>query len=423
MNEPATRHEPQAGEGDPERRRPTRCVRCGGSGVLPRPRLPGEPESVVLCPTCGGTGLLEPEPNSADGTFFREIRWLQQTKGWSQMSCMRWGIALLPFLAIGAASAAATAQESADHQACYEGAQHDACFREGKRHYGSESYDEAYKAYLRGFELKPNFQAAGNLGNVELKLGLYEAAFAHLKYSQDNLPPTDRGTEIENRLQEKIDEALQHVGGRKFVVDPATATTEIDGVVLNLGVSPWIGLKPGPHTVRITAAGYQPVDQTIQVRAGAEEVMRYTLSPISGVPAPPVTEPGDGSISSTRLAVGITGVGLGIVGLAAALILGVTAGDRDDSVEELQARAIADGGETNPCGAGSPILSTNTCSQLREFLDERETFKGAAIGAGIAGGLLVIGGILTLALPGDEDTEVGVHASFSTAGVSLGGRF
>src|SRR5690606_30424470 len=107
-----------------------------------------------------------------------------------------------------------------------------------------------------------------------------------------------------------------------------------------------------------------------------------------------------------------------------AIILGVTAADRSENVDDLilTSRELAPNGSS--CGEGSPAHFTNVCGQIEQQAREQLRFQGAAIGAGIAGGVLLIGGILMLALPSESsDAEIGLHAGPGSAGLELRGRF
>lgn len=217
-------------------------------------------------------------------------------------------------------------------------------------------------------------------------------------------------------------------------MDPAGAKLTIDGAPISLDPELWIALEPGMHEIVIAHEGYETKRQSVDVRAGSEEVLQITLArtsaealnssgPRGSEPPEPGRQEAD-ELSATRLGLGIAGIALGVGGGVAAAVLGVTAADRADGAEELRLRAAESSGGTNACGTGSPILSQNTCPQLSDYANDQVTFTGAAIGAGVAGGALLIGGILALALPESPDSAtVGLAVDPRMARIELGGSF
>src|SRR5690606_8784241 len=109
------------------------------------------------------------------------------------------------------------------------------------------------------------------------------------------------------------------------------------------------------------------------------------------------------------------------------VVLGVTAADRADNVDELtaQARGFAPmGPEESVCAPGSPALVSNACTQIDDNARQKLTFQAAAIGTGIAGGLLLVGGVVALALPtGNDAVEMGVHVDGQSATFRFGTEF
>ena len=74
-----------------------------------------------------------------------------------------------------ASPALADANESAG-----ENARADEYFRQGKAFVKEDRWEEARRAYLAGYKIKRGYDIAGNLGNVELELGLARDAAEHL---------------------------------------------------------------------------------------------------------------------------------------------------------------------------------------------------------------------------------------------------
>src|SRR5271156_5274778 len=69
----------------------------------------------------------------------------------------------------------------------------------------------AYNAYRAAWALQKSYDIAGNLGNVELKLGKYRDAAERLAFSLENFPPT--GEEATQKATErKLAEAVKEIG-------------------------------------------------------------------------------------------------------------------------------------------------------------------------------------------------------------------
>lgn len=273
---------------------------------------------------------------------------------------------------------------------------------------------------------KPPWNWASNHSNAAYRVGVHDEAARLLRIALQGLPPTEPNYEaLRAKYEERMALLLTKVGRLQVVIAPEGAAVLLDGA--SVGRAPLaeeLFVMPGSRELQAQLAGYQPARELVTLGAGEAKTISLVLEPWPQSPPPAPAKPADEGLSPTRLGVGITGVGLGIVGVAVAVVLGVTAADRGDNVDDLTltAQQIAPNGPS--CGAGSPALSTTICDQIDEQAREQLTYQGAAIGAGIAGGVLLIGGILTLALPSDsDDVEVGVHAGLSSAGLELQGRF
>lgn len=331
--------------------------------------------------------------------------------------------------AFAALPASAAEEKGPDHSACFGKRQYDACFREGKARYGADAYEEAYAAYLEGWKLKPNYEVAGNLGNVELKLQKYDAAYTHLKYSIENLPPSQRGGEVESRLREKLAEALQHVGGRRFDTDPSGSEVTIDGERVDNGpLDLWIGIEPGERKLVVSKPGYATVERTLDIRAGSEEATSVVLVPAAEQgpdgPAPTTAEGPELNLPlvviGSVVAVGAIGAGIGLHVAAAG-----KASDRQDITNSLTDPGACSG---NPSGE----LAAR-CQQISELADQENTFSGAGtgllIGGAVVGAAIGVYAIVVLTSGPDEGepsaTNLTVVPTFGPTenGLTLVGRF
>lgn len=197
------------------------------------------------------------------------------------------------------------------------------------------------------------------------------------------------------------------MGARKLEIEPHDAVVSIDGEATENDPELWLALEPGEHVLRVEREGYGTVERRLDVRAGEEKVVEIALVPSTpgGVLAPP---PEPSAPSATRLGVGLAGVGLGVAGGVLSVVLGIASDGKNDDVEALQTSIAVDPSapRTNPCGPGS--VSLTACTELADAADARDAMRNAAIGVGAASAAVLLGSVLLLVVPVDDDMEVGV---------------
>ncbi|MCK6591615.1 MAG: hypothetical protein L6Q76_29015, partial [Polyangiaceae bacterium] len=81
-----------------------------------------------------------------------------------------------------------------------------ALFRRGIEAHKQGNLVEAEGYYRTAFDLKKSYDIAGNLGDVELKLGKPRDAAEHLSFTIRNFPLTGK-PELRERMQKALDEA------------------------------------------------------------------------------------------------------------------------------------------------------------------------------------------------------------------------
>ena len=312
--------------------------------------------------------------------------------------------------------AATPALMSADARAQTEVDQSDpeALFAEGRRLYKEDKFEEAYEAYKRAFELRESYDIAGNLGNVEVKLGRFKDAVKHLRYVLDKLPPSldaDKRERVREKTQKRIDEAMEHVAIAEISTDPPGATVTVDGEAV--GKTPLaepLYLDKGKHTVTVELVGYQTLKRDIDLPAGSEKSFAMSLTKVGE--AAPATDDEEGGgpnwiVVGSGLGVGAAAVG---VGIALVAVAGSKGGDREALAATL--------GSSSACSGASPPAQ---CAELQTLSDDELTFRGAGIGLLVGGGaLLAAAGIYAL-LPASSGDEGAWHVmpGPGTAGLSL----
>lgn len=278
---------------------------------------------------------------------------------------------------------------------------------------------------------RPPWSTAANHSNAAYQVGVHAEAATMLRYAIQQLPPTEPDYDaLKEKFQGRMRELLSKVGRLRLDVQPKGAEVLIDGT--SVGLAPFseeVFLMPGSREVQVGLAGFEPQTRTLSIARGSGSVVQLALeTPSEPVPSPvPLptrsTTEDEGGISSTQLGLGITGVGLGVLGAAAAIILGLTSIDRGDAADDIRLEIANDptAPDRNPCTPGPIVVAR--CSDLESVAQEEATFRGAAIGTGVVGGLLVIAGVTTLLVEDDDTPTVGFAAGPSGAMMQIRGGF
>ncbi len=254
-----------------------------------------------------------------------------------------------------------------------------ALFKLGKQLYANGKYDDSYRAYKKAYGLKPGYDIAANLGNVEVKLGKHTDAVAHLQWALDNLPPSlpERASKVK-RLEELLEKAGEHVAIYRFSVKPDEAELRIDDKLI--GTTPLrhvVGLTPGSHEMVIQKSGYTPHTETLRAKAGASETMSVSLSKSTSSPG---TEPDDGD-AGPSIPMIVVGAGVGLGAIAAGVGLMVVSTNKGDERASLTAQL---GNKDNACV--EPTSNSSTCDQIADLSDQEQTFFGTGVGLLVGGG-------------------------------------
>ncbi len=292
-------------------------------------------------------------------------------------------------------------------------------YREGK-------YEDSYRAYSKAWGLKKSYEIAGNLGNVELKLGKYKGAITHLQFVIDSLPISmneDERQLIIEKTTERLEEAKSKVAIVKLALSPDGASVSLDGQPL--GTTPLrepLILDPGPHQLVATLAGHDDVTHQIDARAGDNETLRIAMVKSgSGDVAEIGSTPADSADEGPNYILVIAGgiIGLGAVG--AGIGLHVAAAGKSSDREAL----VGQLGDTGACSGDAPPPE---CAQITELSDEESTLSGAGTGLLIGGGVVLAATALYWFWPRGGDDEAPAGALLPTfapgyAGLSYSGRF
>jgi hypothetical protein len=138
---------------------------------------------------------------------------------------------------------------------------------------------EALELFQRAHAAAPSPRTFGQMGLVETSLEHWVDADMHLSVALTN--PDDPWIH-KNRafLEQALATSKQHIGDL-VISGPSGVEVFVAGrSVGTLPAVPPLHLAEGAVSVSATAAGFQPFDQTIAIRAGTRTPLTVTLSPI-----------------------------------------------------------------------------------------------------------------------------------------------
>jgi hypothetical protein len=299
-------------------------------------------------------------------------------------------------------------------------------FRKGKDYYAAQEYDRSYYCYKKSWDLRPSYDVAGNLGNVELKhLGRHADAATHLRYALDHLPGSldeEARARIAEQIREMLSEALAGVAAVTFVVEPPAAEIVVDGV--RVGQAPLeheLYLEPGEHRIVARLAGHRDATASLTVKAGTarriELLLQREHDEVSPPPSP-VAAPSPNEPAGPILPLSVAGLALGGGALVAGGVLvglwGARSGERDDRLTAL-------GGGRSVCTV-EPRPSD--CDAVADLDQQGRAFGNAGIALLIGGGALVGATLAYHLWPRDgaaTDDEATVRLRVFAGGVALEG--
>jgi len=300
----------------------------------------------------------------------------------------QFGGALIMFAlmtAFGDASAQEARQESSEQD----------LFSRGKALFAEGKYPEAYEAYRKAWQRSPSYDVAGNLGNVEMKLGRWADAVEHLTYAREHLPPSldaDRKRDVLARIDELLSEARPKVAEVALALKPVNASLTVDGRARsNPAVPDKLWLEPGEHRIEVRADGYVPVTRTLEAKGGASERLEVALRRETA-PTP------DDSTDDPNLAIILTGAALGAAGIATGIGLVVAA---EGKANDRTAIAQSLGSASNACGPGT--TRTAECQQIEDLSAQENTFRNVGITTLAVGGAIGIATLLYAVWPRESE--------------------
>jgi hypothetical protein len=301
----------------------------------------------------------------------------------------------------------------------------DALFRQGNAAVDAGKVEQAYKLLLGAWKLKQTHDIAGNLAQVELKLGKTRDAAEHIAFALAHFPPsvTMQSDRIE-KMKRVLDGLRKDLGTLRIRVNVEGARVFVDGKPI--GESPLadvVFVDPGSHVVQARAAGYLDREARIDAAKGsAPEVALQLVAVPEAPPVPPVPPapqrrslvPGVvlGSVAGAALVTGIVVVAVGANKHASNVRL---------NQEILQAH--------HSCVPGAANFDPQ-CATLESSSSAAGALGRAGMGVLIGAGAAAVGSALYFLwpeskpqAPASREIRVVPVGSTSSGGLSVSGTF
>jgi len=319
----------------------------------------------------------------------------------------------------------AHAQTDADGVAL-DGTDQTALFKRGQELYRAGEYEQSYQVYKRAWELQKGYDIAGNLGNVEVKLGKYAAAVTHLQYVLDHLPPSidaDKRAKIIAKTKERLAKAKSHVAIVDLAISPDGATIVVDGAALGTApLSEPLVLDPGAHEIVVTLEGHDDVSHSIEATAGTQETLRIQMVALGAGGSAGIESSTNEADDGPNLVIVIAGGVLGLGAIGAGIGLHVAASGNASDADDIRSAL----GNDSACNGASPPAQ---CGELSDRVDQEATLGAAGTGLLIGGGVIVAATVAYALWPRGEDSDEDTTSWLvpqvgpSHAGLSVVGRF
>ena len=231
----------------------------------------------------------------------------------------------------------------------------------------------AYEAYKAAWALQKSYDIAGNLGNVELKLGKHRDAAEHLTYALESFPPTGERAQ-QKAIEKKLADAVQEVGRVHVRVSVDGASVTVNGSAA--GTAPIAGtlfVEPGTVVVEGKLAGYLDGRRQVEIAKGGEETVTLSLVPVS----PPRRSVVPGAVLG----------GLAGAALVSGIVLEVVAASQRSEVRTTSASIL---GEHHSCVTGAANYDAR-CPQVIDTGNTTVRLHDAGIGVLAGAGALAAG--------------------------------
>jgi hypothetical protein len=274
-------------------------------------------------------------------------------------------------------------------------------FNQARTAQQAQRWGEARELYSKLWEERTSHDVAANLGQIELRLGLYREAAEHLTFAAHRLP-ADSPEGAEAAVRHLLSLARQQVVTIDLRTDPhATITVEGESLPAWLPTGTFY-VEPGRHEVVVTRVGFEPFRTTISGQKGDVVVIDASLRPKRAPPAseqktldPPSSQSapdvehrvGRSTLHGPLAATLFVGGGVAVAGLGAGWVFSRAADRSDVSLDTVERLFAAKHTGTSPCGEARNAAD---CAALDRTRGERTRHRTAATwsyAVGVSAGL------------------------------------
>jgi hypothetical protein len=252
----------------------------------------------------------------------------------------------------------------------------DELFEQAANEYDAGRFAQAQAKLDQAWALKKTHDIAGNLGVVEVKLGMFARAAEHLSWALRHFPPTE-ADQARQGFEQQLAKARAQCGALRVRVNVEGAELTVNGRAV--GSSPLadeVFVDAGTVNLKAQRDGYGAVQQSIAVPKGERRELTLTLTP---------TE------KTERRSI-VPGAVLGAVGGAAVLAgIGLLAGSSSKASSASGVHDdIAKAG--HDCTPGASTYDAR-CDGLASTSKDANLFRDAGIGLMIGGGVVAAGAV------------------------------
>ncbi|MEZ4298340.1 MAG: PEGA domain-containing protein [Polyangiaceae bacterium] len=251
----------------------------------------------------------------------------------------------------------------------------DELFAQANEAFDAGKLQEAYDLYQQAWALKRTYDIAGNLGQVELKLGKFRDAAQHLEFTLRLFPPTGK-SEPREAIRRAFEAARKEVGTLSIRVNVRGAEVSIDGA--SVGLSPFdapVFVEPGKRVIEATLEAHLPTRIELELAKNESRDLSLALTPKAQPPPPPRNVP----LLLTGFGVSLAAAGTGIGLMLASTERG---SDADALLQQLHA-AEPDG--QCPCG------TADQRADLKGLRQDHDLYFNLAVGMFVGAGVLAVG--------------------------------
>lgn len=251
----------------------------------------------------------------------------------------------------------------------------DELFAQANEAFDAGRLDEAYSLYQEAWALKRTYDIAGNLGQVELKLGKFRDAAEHLDFTIRLFPPTGK-TEPREAIRRALDAARKEVGALSIRVNAQGAAVSIDGK--SIGQSPFehtVFVEPGTRVIEATLQAHLPTRISIKIEKDERREVTLSLTPKAQPPPPPRNVP----LLLTGFGVSLAAAGTGIGLMLASASKGTDA--------DAMLKGLVDGELDGKCPCGTD----EERKVLKGLRQDHDLYFNVAVGMFVGAGVLALG--------------------------------